>query len=174
MVPWSLLMPSVHWRMVLEMDDFVETTQLCGNILRFYAEAQKNYGADRTHSWRWDGGRTNNMPFSIFVGLRTVRELLGTVRQMFGTVWEMFVRDCLTDVRDCSTDVRESVKSHFGDVDFCPKIRTHMIDVEPHLKKFKNSCPKCETQRKCEMSLSRDHEMMPTVHGQCIFQEGSE
>ena len=26
---------------MLEMDDFVETTQLCGNILRFYAEAQK-------------------------------------------------------------------------------------------------------------------------------------
>ena len=57
MVPWSLSMPSVRWRMVLEMDDFVETTQLCGNILRFYAEAPKIYGADRTHSWRWDGGR---------------------------------------------------------------------------------------------------------------------
>ena len=57
MVPWSLSMPSVHWRMVLEMDDFVEMTQLCGNILRFSAEAQKICGADRTHSWRRDGGR---------------------------------------------------------------------------------------------------------------------
>ena len=57
MVPWSLLMPLVvHWRMVLEMDDFVEMTQLCGNILRFYAEAQKIYGADWTHNSRWDGG----------------------------------------------------------------------------------------------------------------------
>ena len=35
---------------------FVEMTQLCGNILRFYAEAQKIYGVDQTHSWRWDRG----------------------------------------------------------------------------------------------------------------------
>ena len=67
--------------------------------------------------------------------LRTIREMLGTVHEKFGTVWEMF------------ETVWEMFRNHKNLTlvmsVFLQNQDTHDIDVEPHLKKFKNFCPKC-------------------------------